>query len=309
MFAISLCPALASESEFGVMGGRTISNQTTILDDLNRETGEPIMELMLSEAFRPRGVIVAPNPGGHIAVAVGSKAYSVSSVYQKKCGSIFVEIPLQDYLYGTQIPESFKGEEREIPFGTGIGSCFVRTVWGVRVYKLPAKYNLRRISAFARWSNEKANADDPLIAYKFRRNNCATITAKALSAAGFGNYAEGAHIFDFPRDVMTDFLQELMDLPEDQVSWEIVRYEQVKTGKYMKSQYVPNLEWQRIIMSLPVLRHFGKDIPNLKKVTSREVVVEVSSGREDEKIATAVIRPFTKKGFMSKIRKIFGKSE
>ncbi len=283
-----------TSNEFGVFNGVPIENIGSIINDLNAKTGKPIVELLFSEAFRPKGVPIAPNMGGHIAVAVNGTAYSMSSVYAGKTGKLSVISPINEYLYGTKAPSG------KIPFGTGIGACYARTVWGLRVFKLPKKYNVQKIANY--WNDcnirSAANSDDPYFKYDFRTRNCGTYTAHSLKAGGFQDYVGAKHLFDFPRDIFTDFLQELF-ANKDEVEWEIVRYEQVNNGKYWSSMYVPNFEWQRIIKSLPVLRHFfKKKIPNLKKNTSLELYVDRS-----KKETFVKIRTYTKQSWLNKLMK------
>jgi hypothetical protein len=197
---------------------------------------------------------------------------------------------VSEYLYGT------KDESGNIPFGTGIGSCYVRTVWGIRVYRLPSKYNIKRIEKFWELANEKGSEKEDRFLYKFRNNNCCTITARSLHYGGFNDYVGAKHLFDFPRDAVTDFLQELMSLPSDQVAWEIVRYDQVKTGKYWSSMYVPNLEWQRIWKNLPVFHHFFGKKYSLNKNCGREVYCDISKN-----VPMLQIRAFSKESLLKRL--------
>lgn len=296
LFTASLSFSLAVPGEFGTYNGTPVANRSEVMGELNRETGQPLVELLLSEAFRPKGAIVSPNFGGHLAVAIKGTAYSVSSVYQKKTGKIVCILPIEEYLWGTQDPTG------ELPFGTGIGACYVRAVWGIRVYKLPARYDIRRIQAFWKWAVEEAGKDDPSIAFNFRRNNCCTITSRSLYYGGFRNYTGARHLFDFPRDAVTDFLQEILELPKDEVDWEIVRYDQVPTGKYWRSTYVPNVEWQRIWKNLPVLHGMTGNKTSLRANCAREVRMDPADPSR-----RLVIGEFTRESLLSRLRKIFSR--
>lgn len=278
-------------ADFGRYNGTPVANRAEILNQLNAKTGVPIIELLLSEGFRPKGSPIAPNPGGHLAVAVNGTAYSVSSAYKKRTDHLVCISPMSEYLYGTKDPSE------QIPFGTGIGSCYVRTVWGIRIYKLPKKYNPKRIVKFWELANDKDSEEDERFLYKFRNNNCCSITARSLHYGGFGDYVGAKHLFDFPRDAVTDFLQELMSLPEKEVAWEIVRYDQVKTGQYWSSMYVPNLEWQRIWKNLPVFHHFFGKKTSLKSNCAREVYC----GNESKEQPELMIRAFSKKSLLKRL--------
>ena len=278
-------------NKFGVANGKSIPNKKMIIQKLNGQKNIPVLEVILSESVLRRGRFISGNPGGHIGLAVNGKAFSISEGYYKKTSTICAMLPIEDYLYGTY---DLKGLSS---FGSNLGSCYGRNVWGIRIYKLPQKYKLDRIAKYFLHANERSQSGDQLYAYKKRKQNCATFTARALQAAGFKNYLKGLHLFHFPRDILTDFMKEIVALPPRSCDWEVVLYRQIYTENYGTSFSVPNLEWQRLLTSLPLIRlAFGK-LPKLKKHTIREIHVD-----PDDPFHFAVISPYNKQSWLKKLK-------
>ncbi len=277
----------ALASQFGVENGEPIANYSTIIQELNKIKGEPVIEVLLSDAVLGEGKVISGNPGGHISVAVNGTVYTVSEGYYDKTKKICAILPIADYLYGTT-----PADDAHV-FASSYGSCYGRTVWGVRVYKLPAGIRPEIITRY--W--EKANAESvtgaPEWEYKKRKQNCATFTAASLHAAGFKNYLSGYHLLDFPRDIITDFIKELSNMPQDQVSWEIVHYRQIPVKGHGTSFSVPNLELQRIILSLPILRKMA-GIPTIKGNTDIELIADGSP-------VIVKIKPFDRESWLKKL--------
>ena len=218
-------PAAASTQAFGVENGAPIANYSSIISELDSARGTPVIEVLLSEAVLSTGKAISGNPGGHVSVAVNGTTYTVSEGYYDKTKKICAVLPVVDYLYGTARPDNFH------VFASSYGSCYGRSVWGVRVYKLPANIRPELIPAYWTKANAESVTGDPKWEYKKRKQNCATFTAASLHAAGFKNYLSGYHLLDFPRDIVTDFIKELSNLPSDQVAWEVVHYQQIQIGR------------------------------------------------------------------------------
>lgn len=281
-----------STARFGVENGAPVANYSTIIQELDALRGAPVIEVMLSEAVLGQGKIISGNPGGHVSVAVNGTVYTVSEGYYDKTKKICAILPAVDYLYGTTPPD------RAHVFASSYGSCYGRTVWGVRVYKLPAGFRPELIPQYWAKANAESVTGDPKWEYKKRKQNCATFTAESLRAAGFKNYLSGYHLLDFPRDIVTDFVKELSNMPQDQVSWEIVHYQQIPVAGHGTSFSVPNLELQRLILSLPLLRKMA-GIPTIKGNTDIELVAEGSP-------VAIKIKPFDRESWLKKLsRRIF----
>ncbi|HBC75539.1 MAG TPA: hypothetical protein DC017_11945 [Candidatus Wallbacteria bacterium] len=277
----------AAPQAFGVKNGAPIANYSSVISELDSARGTPVIEVLLSEAVLSAGKAISGNPGGHISVAVNGTTYTVSEGYYDKTKKICALLPVVDYLYGTTPPDGFH------VFASSYGSCYGRSVWGVRVYKLPANIRPELIPAYWTKANAESVTGDPKWEYKKRKQNCATFTAASLHAAGFKNYLSGYHLLDFPRDIVTDFIKELSNLPSDQVAWEVVHYQQIPVKGYGTSFSVPNLEWQRIILSLPLLRKMA-GIPTIKGNTDIELVAEGIP-------AVVKIRPFERESWLKKL--------
>ena len=284
--------AAAASQTFGVENGLAVANYSTIISELDNIKGAPVIEVLLSEAVLTVGKPISGNPGGHISVAVNGTVYTVSEGYYKKTKNICTILPVADYLYGTTPPDAAH------VFASSYGSCYGRSVWGVRVYKLPANIKPELIAPYWMKANSESVTGDPKWKYNKRKSNCATFTAESLRVAGFKNYLSGHHLLDFPRDIVTDFIKELSNMPQDQVSWDIVHYAQIPVKGYGTSFSVPNLEWQRIMLSLPLLRKMA-GIPTIKGNTDLALVAEGSP-------ATVKIRPFERESWLKKLgRRIF----
>ncbi len=277
----------ASSQAFGVENGAAVTNYSTIIPELDQVKGTPVIEVLLSEAVLAGGKVLSGNHGGHVSVAVNGTTYTVSEGYYDKTKKICAVLPVVDYLYGTTPPDSFH------VFASSYGSCYGRSVWGVRVYRLPANIRPELIPAYWTKANGESVTGDPKWEYKKRKQNCATFTADSLRAAGFKNYLSGYHLLDFPRDIVTDFIKELSNMPKDQVAWEIVHYQQIPVKGRGTSFSVPNLELQRIILSLPVLRKMA-GIPTIKGNTDLELVPEGTP-------AVIKIRPFERESWLKKL--------
>ena len=280
--------AAASSQAFGVENGSPIANYSSIISELDKINGAPVIEVLLSEAVLSAGKAISGNPGGHVSVAVNGTVYTVSEGYYDKTKKICAVLPIADYLYGTTPPD------RSHVFASSYGSCYGRSVWGVRVYKLPENFRPDIIAGYWAKANSESVTGDPKWEYKKRKQNCATFTAESLRAAGFKNYLSGYHLLDFPRDIVTDFVKELSNLPSDQVSWDIVHYRQIPVKGYGTSFSVPNLEWQRIILSLPLLRKMA-GIPTIKGNTDLELVAEGTP-------PVVKIRPFERESWLKKLK-------
>lgn len=278
--------------QFGVKNGAPIANYSTIIQELDKIKGAPVIEVLLSEAVLGYGKAISGNPGGHISVAVNGIAYTVSEGYYDKTKKICAVLPVVDYLYGTT-----PADDAHV-FASSYGSCYGRTVWGVRVYKLPANFRPDLIPGYWAKANAESVTGDPKWEYKKRKQNCATFTAESLRAAGFKNYLSGYHLLDFPRDIVTDFVKELSNMPQDQVSWEVVHYQQIPVKGHGTSFSVPNLELQRLILSLPLLRKMA-GIPTIKGNTDIELVADGSP-------VMVKIKPFDRESWLKKLsRRIF----
>jgi len=278
----------ALSQAFGVENGEPIANYSSIISELDKINGAPVIEVLLSEAVLSAGKAISANPGGHVSVAVNGTVYTVSEGYYDKTKKICAVLPIADYLYGTTPPDSSH------VFASSYGSCYGRSVWGVRVYKLPENFRPDIIAKYWVKANIESAAGDPKWEYKKRKQNCATFTAESLRAAGFKNYLSGYHLLDFPRDIVTDFIKELSSLPPDQVSWNIVHYSQIPIKSYGTSFSVPNLEWQRIILCLPMLRKMA-GIPTIKDNADFELTAEGAP-------PTVKIRPFERESWLKKLK-------
>ncbi|MCK5682899.1 hypothetical protein KAJ27_02210, partial [bacterium] len=224
-------------------------------------------------------------------LAVNGKAFSISEGYYKKTSTICATLPVEEYLYGTYDPLGHSS------FGSNLGSCYGRNVWGIRIYKLPGKYNLNKIAQYFNYANSRSRSGDKKFAYKKRKQNCATFTAIALDHAGFKNYLTGLHLLHFPRDILTDFMKEITSLSPEECDWEVVLYRQIYTEGYGTSFSVPNFEWQRLFTSLPLVRLVFGRLPTLKKNTIREVHVD-----PEDPFHFAVIRPYSRVHWLKKLK-------
>ncbi|MFC1742688.1 hypothetical protein ACFL35_01745 [Candidatus Riflebacteria bacterium] len=285
---------------FGVKYGLPISNKDSIIKELDRETGTPLVEVLLSEGLLRKGGIISGNPFGHLGVAVNGTVYTVSEGYWKKTKKLTSILSVEDYLYATRAHDM-----KDQSFCSSIGSCYGRTVWGIRVFKLPGKYNLDKIGEYFAMVNEKSLAGDENYAYKARYQNCASFVRKGLQAAGFSVNPKAKDLLDFPRDIGIDFLKEIIDLDPSECNYEIVLYNQVPIAKkikgYATSFSVPAFRWQRMVRALPVVRRFGKKIPNFKDNTMREIFVDPK-----DPSFTAVLRDYKRVSWLKKLnRRIF----